>query len=156
MTDLPKTISLMFKTPDAVHNAIEDYVKFAELDEDELFDLKSGIEDKVNKFVRYGEIVTIDLDLETGEATVRKEGLMPHSLDHEYCTVCPVCRNGRFCKGESVDVGIGSVQVSAGICSACGFIESSCYQDNGSYEFYLKCWELQVRPFNSYPFNGMF
>ena len=51
---------LTFKMPDAVYYATED------LSEDE----KEEVEAVAKKFIAYGECVHIDLDTETGEATV--------------------------------------------------------------------------------------
>ena len=53
-------IRLSFKTPDVVDYAVED------LTEDEQAEVKSACE----KFVEYGECLTIEIDTETGTAEV--------------------------------------------------------------------------------------
>jgi hypothetical protein len=59
------TIRLTFKTPDVVHRAIQD----AALDADGTED-REEIEKAVDKWVRWGEQVTIEVNTKTGEATV--------------------------------------------------------------------------------------
>lgn len=55
------TITIHFKTPDAVDYALEDM----EDDESEIL-----IREKLRKWIRYGECVSIQFDLETMTATV--------------------------------------------------------------------------------------
>jgi len=53
-------LQIGFKTPDAVHYALED------LDEEE----RDAAEGAAAKWVKYGEYCTIEIDTETGEAKV--------------------------------------------------------------------------------------
>lgn len=60
-------IQLCFKTPDVVHYALQDE-EFLNLSEDEQDTIKEVIE----KYIEYGELITIELDTETQEAIVIK------------------------------------------------------------------------------------
>lgn len=62
-------IGLTFKTPDALDSAVEDIVG---KDEDETFELQDKARRALSKFIRYGEYVSIEVDIETGEATVMR------------------------------------------------------------------------------------
>lgn len=64
-------------------------------------------------------------------------------------SVCPVCGNQTLEPGERTDVGFGmsmSVQVGPDYCFTCGYVEAGADPDDSSFEFYAKCWELQVDP----------
>lgn len=64
-------ITVHFKTPDAVHYAIQDHVDSCGLDEDgDYSELIGNLEQKISKFVDYGECVSIEFDTEAGTATV--------------------------------------------------------------------------------------
>ena len=68
--------------------------------------------------------------------------------------ICPCCNNQTFQEGDTVDVGVGSVQCSAGFCDNCGYIEKSGYdydKDQLSYQQFCKLWELQIAPFEGMP-----
>lgn len=62
--------------------------------------------------------------------------------------VCPVC--GNECEdGEYIDVGPGSQQCGPGHCLMCGWIESSCFQDNSgglTVDQARHLWQLQIEP----------
>jgi len=70
-------ISLRFKTPDVQEIAVREAVDtvIADANEDEELD-KDNLEYDANavceKFVSSGEYVTIDIDTDTGEATVKE------------------------------------------------------------------------------------
>jgi hypothetical protein len=65
-------IRIGFKTPDAVHYAAEEAVNEASavLDKYEAKEKIEDIKDQLSKWVRYGESVTIEFDLETNTARV--------------------------------------------------------------------------------------
>jgi hypothetical protein len=78
-------VSITFKTPDAVQNALkgmrsdlneEAKEKYPDrLDEERwewVEEKLSEYEEKLNKMIRYGELITIEFDLEKGTATVAK------------------------------------------------------------------------------------
>jgi hypothetical protein len=56
-------VRVLFKTPDAVSTALEDLQGIRETDRD-------GAIKTISRFVRYGEIVTIEFDTDAGTATV--------------------------------------------------------------------------------------
>ncbi len=62
MSNKPEKIHITFKTPDAVRYALED----ANLNQDE----EDVILEKLSKWIKYEELVTIEFDLENGTATV--------------------------------------------------------------------------------------
>lgn len=65
------TITVTFKTPDTVDAAIGQYIENAEVsDEDMEYEMKEKAEEVINKYVRWGECITIEFDLITGKATV--------------------------------------------------------------------------------------
>jgi hypothetical protein len=56
-------VRVLFKTPDAVSTALEDLRGISETDRDRAIK-------KISRFVRYGEIVTIEFDTDAGTAKV--------------------------------------------------------------------------------------
>ena len=68
-------LSIGFKTPDAIHHALEEYRDYSgdsddgeELTEEE----REEIREKLEKWIRYNECVTIEFDLDNMTATVVK------------------------------------------------------------------------------------
>lgn len=61
-------ISITFKTPDAIFSALEEASTNYNLTEDQEYELKTLL----SKWIRYGELVTIDFDLENKTAEVRE------------------------------------------------------------------------------------
>lgn len=66
-------IQIHFKTPDALYYAIEGETQYVE-DEEEKEEIKSEILSVCEKFIKYGECVTIEIDTKTGTAEVLKAG----------------------------------------------------------------------------------
>lgn len=94
---MPKfgTVSLTFKSPDVIHHAVKDrlkevmqerFVKALERagmdgsehdsiedfsDDSEAYDYyEDRMKETIGKFIRYGEYITVNINLDTGEATV--------------------------------------------------------------------------------------
>jgi hypothetical protein len=66
-------VSITFKSPDSVFDAINDAVWALKKEgKSTSFDVREDIIDKLSKFIRYNEVVTIDFDLDANTATVRK------------------------------------------------------------------------------------
>jgi len=65
-------ISITFKTPDAVSQALHEEVDTGDLDEFEAREMLDQYESELGKWVEHGEYVTIDFDLDEGTATVRE------------------------------------------------------------------------------------
>lgn len=63
-------LSITFKTPDAVANAVNDAYEFS--DDDDYEDKVYEVSEKLKKWVSYGELVTIEFDLEAGTAEVKE------------------------------------------------------------------------------------
>jgi hypothetical protein len=70
-------IQITFKTPDAVERAVDEAIAWerpadiADDDwEDKKFYLKDNINDELQKFIKYGELVTIEIDTEAKTAIV--------------------------------------------------------------------------------------
>jgi len=73
-------IQISMKTPDAVEYAINQAVESEDLtrdcdgkeamDEDERYEFEENLRETCKKWFRYGECVSIEIDTETGEATV--------------------------------------------------------------------------------------
>ncbi len=61
-------LRVTFKTPDAVDRAIRD----ARVDAVDDTGLEAEVRDTIDKFVRFGEYVTIEFDTTLGTATVLK------------------------------------------------------------------------------------
>lgn len=61
-------LKITFKTPDAVDYAIRDTFIPAESDEDSV--TIKDIENKLSKWVKYGEMITVEFDLEAMTAEV--------------------------------------------------------------------------------------
>lgn len=60
-----------FKTPDAAEYAINGVLQYGEwADADERDELKSKLEATAEKFISYGECITVEFDSDTGTATV--------------------------------------------------------------------------------------
>lgn len=64
-------VSITFKTPNAVSDAIDREIDH-DLDDYEAEELVEQWGEKFKKWVRYGELITVDFDLDAGTATVRK------------------------------------------------------------------------------------
>lgn len=75
-----KKIRITFKTPDALNDALKEYAEEV-VDEEEgpmravdkeefVFEEKELIEKKLGKFIRNGEYITVEFDLDDGTATV--------------------------------------------------------------------------------------
>lgn len=64
-------ISVTFKTPGAVSNAVVGSMNVEDLDEHEAEDQEHELMKKFEKWVKYGELITVDFDLDAGTATVR-------------------------------------------------------------------------------------
>ena len=61
-------LTAKFKNPDAFEYAIEKALDNMEFDEEnDRETVKERLSKQVNKWIEYGEYVTIELDLETGE-----------------------------------------------------------------------------------------
>ena len=72
-------ISITFKTPGAVYDAVDEVVdeKRSEEESEELDDYetdwcKEELHDKFRKWVEYGELITIDFDMDAMTATVKE------------------------------------------------------------------------------------
>jgi hypothetical protein len=67
-------LRLVFKTPGVVEDAIEQEMSYQEAHSDDNVEgqdcLRDLIESCVSKFVRCGEYITVEIDTETGTATV--------------------------------------------------------------------------------------
>jgi len=71
-------IKLQFKDPDGVYGSVEDAVKKSladlGLDEDEMEPLierrREKVNEKIRRWVKYGEYLTVEIDLEAGTAVV--------------------------------------------------------------------------------------
>ena len=73
--------TISFKDPDVVHDAVREAVErevnaIESLDADEKEDLietrSEKINDKLDKWIKYGEYVSIEFDTEAGTATVQQ------------------------------------------------------------------------------------
>jgi hypothetical protein len=64
-------VSITFKTPNAVADAIDQEIDHA-LDDYEAEELVEQWNEKFKKWVRYGELITVDFDLDAGTATVKE------------------------------------------------------------------------------------
>lgn len=64
-------ISITFKSPNAVADAIDREIDH-DLDDYEAEELVEQWSEKFKKWVRYGELITIDFDLDAGTATVQE------------------------------------------------------------------------------------
>ena len=65
------TIRITFKTPDAVDGAVDNLLEFTGgLDEDEREALREESKEALQKWIRYGELITIEFDLKAGTAKV--------------------------------------------------------------------------------------
>ncbi len=62
------TIKVTFKTPDAMDNAVER--KAAELDLEEDDEVIDDIRYALEPFIEYGELITVEFDLDKGTARV--------------------------------------------------------------------------------------
>jgi len=60
-------ITVHFKTPDVVDMAIQEAIGSGT---DELTEMREQIEEALSKFVRWGEQITVEFDIEAGTATV--------------------------------------------------------------------------------------
>jgi len=60
-------IRVVFKTPDVVDMAIQEAIGSGT---DELTEMREQIEEALSKFVRWGEQITVEFDIEAGTATV--------------------------------------------------------------------------------------
>lgn len=58
-----------FKTPDVINNQMSGLF----YDEEADFEEEKKMQDLVEKFVRYGELITIEFDSEAGTATVMEK-----------------------------------------------------------------------------------
>jgi hypothetical protein len=71
-------ISITFKTPDALDYAVKEIVDQqheeddAPWDEYESEEREEALKEKFKKWVEYGELITVDFDLEAGTATVKE------------------------------------------------------------------------------------
>jgi hypothetical protein len=63
-------ITVAFKTPDVMDYAVTDAV--SGLPEEEADALRTKITFALGKFIAWGEVITVDFDLEAGTATVRE------------------------------------------------------------------------------------
>jgi len=73
-------IQISVKTPYAVEQAINQAVEREDIDrdcdgkepmdEDERYEFEEGIKEACDKWFRYGELATIEIDTDTGEAKV--------------------------------------------------------------------------------------
>lgn len=61
--------TVTFKTPDAAYYEVKSIVE-NEPDEDKQLELKESLHDFLEKFIKYGEVITIQFDTEAGTATV--------------------------------------------------------------------------------------
>ena len=53
--------------------------------------------------------------------------------------ICPVCNNPALATGARV------TECTPDFCDYCGYIQSSMYiKDDYTFDFFSKCWELQV------------
>jgi hypothetical protein len=78
-----KTFSVTFKDPDGVSNSLDEAAsdwtrETSGLDQYEMETLSESRREQLAKFaeswIKYQEYITIDFDIETGTATVRKSG----------------------------------------------------------------------------------
>ena len=63
-------IRITFKTPDAVDDAINDLELDENLDEEAKLEVLDSVTEFINKFVKYGELITVEFDTEDKTATV--------------------------------------------------------------------------------------
>ncbi len=59
-------VEVMFKTPDAVDYAIEEIV------EDHGGTIGDAVKESLSKWIRYGEVITIEFDTKAGTAIVKE------------------------------------------------------------------------------------
>lgn len=78
---MENVIRLTFKDPDGVYESVRQFVIDnlpKDLDEDEkdsIQDMRiSKVQDKLSKWVEYGEYLTVEINLDTGEAKVIQKG----------------------------------------------------------------------------------
>lgn len=67
-------ITLTFKTPGVIEQAL-DQLPIEEEDEDNPYfreEAEEGLQEKLGKWLKWGELVTIEFDLDAGTATVRE------------------------------------------------------------------------------------
>ena len=60
-------ITLSFKTPDVLDDAL---ISMSESDDGLLSDIIEEVEQLAEKYIQYGECLNVELDTDTGEATV--------------------------------------------------------------------------------------
>jgi hypothetical protein len=65
-------VSVTFKTPDAVADALDRELNIKGLNDYEAEELLEQYQEKFEKWVKYGEYVTIDFDLDAGTASVQE------------------------------------------------------------------------------------
>jgi len=65
-------VSITFKTPNAVGDALDRELETEGLDEFEAQELMDQYEAEFKKWIEYGEYVTIEFDLDKGTATVQE------------------------------------------------------------------------------------
>lgn len=65
-------IRLTFKTPDALEDALNSHFLTDENKEfsDEQWELRCKVEDMLGKFIKHGEHILVELDVESGQMTV--------------------------------------------------------------------------------------
>lgn len=63
-------IQITFKTPDALDAAFDQYCEPTKNDTSITMQYEEGVVDTLNKFIKYGEQVTIEFDFDAGTATV--------------------------------------------------------------------------------------
>ena len=67
-------IKITFKDPDGVYESIRDYVKTVTAEIVDLGELEqemhSNAEEKLNRWIKWGEYLTVEFDTDAGTATV--------------------------------------------------------------------------------------
>jgi len=67
---IPTKITVMFKTPDTITEAIEESISHI-TDEDAKEEARQDIAKKLSKFVKWSEFITIEFNLDSNTATVQ-------------------------------------------------------------------------------------
>lgn len=67
-------VSVVFKTPNAADRAVVSAIRneYEVLDDDEFDEAKDSLHKRLQRWIKFGEVITVDFDISAGTATVRE------------------------------------------------------------------------------------